>query len=91
MGSPFPTKSKGHFLETFLGRAGIPASIVHQKITAYRMGRIRVQCQTIEPHCTLLPVNAFGLRSIDGSPAVFNWAWSDDLCSIQAHQLFLRL
>jgi hypothetical protein len=24
-------------------------------------GRIRVQCQTIETHCTLLPVDAFGI------------------------------
>lgn len=39
------------------------------------LGRSRVQSKAIETHCTLLPVYTFGLRSIDGSPAAFNWAW----------------
>jgi len=52
------------------------------------LGRTRVQCQTIEPHCTLLPVVAFGLRSIGGSPAEFNCARSLSEIDFDFSQVF---
>ena len=57
------------------GNGWEPGASCGGKARRIEWGPIRVQCQTVEPRRSLLPVDAFGLRSIDGRPRAFNWAW----------------